>query len=56
MSSPATTEMLGAFGATVSTLIERVPANETLPAASATVADSVSLPWPIAEMSAGISV
>ena len=55
-SSPATTSIVGAFGTRVSTLMERVPADETLPAASVAAADSVSSPWPMAAMSAVASV
>ena len=56
MSSPATFETVGAFGATVSTVMARVPAAEVLPAASMARAESVSEPWPMAEMSAAVSV
>ena len=55
-SSPATLEIEGAFGATVSTVRLRVPASEVLPAASVALADRVSGPWPIAVMSSDVSV
>ena len=54
MSSPATFEITGASGANVSTVMSRVPAVELLPAASVAVADSVSLPWPMAVMSSAV--
>ena len=53
-SAPVTTAMM--VGATVSTLMARVPAALTLPAASVAVALSVSGPWPMAVMSAAVSV
>ena len=56
VSSPATLEMTGASGATVSTVIARVPGCDVLPAASVAVADRVCGPWPIAAMSADCSV
>ena len=51
-SAPVTATV--AVGATVSTLIARVPALLILPAASVAVALSVSLPWPMAVMSAAV--
>ena len=44
MSSPATAEMVGAFGTTVSTEMARDAAAETLPAASVALTESVSAP------------
>ena len=55
-SSEATAAIIGALGAIVSTVILRAVAAETLPAASVAVADSGSAPWPMAVMSAGVSV
>ena len=55
-SLPATTAIVGRSGAIVSTVIARVAAAEVLPAPSRAVADSVSGPWPIAAMSAAVSV
>ena len=55
-SLPATTEIVGATGARVSTWMLRVPAVEVLPAASVALAERVSSPWPMAVMSAGVSV
>ena len=43
-------------GPAVSTLMARVPAALVLPAASVWVALRVSAPWPIAVMSAAVSV
>ena len=54
--SPATSEITGAAGASVSTVMSRVPAAEVLPAASVAVTDSVSAPSPMAVMSAAVSV
>ena len=48
--------MLGAAGASVSTLMVRVPAGLVLPAVSVAVALRVSLPCPIAAMSAAANV
>ena len=56
MSSPATFEIVGAFGTTVSTVMARVAAAETLPAASVAVTESVSGPWPMPVMSGAVSV
>ena len=56
MSSPATFEIVGGSMATVSIVMLRVAAAEVLPAASVALADSVSGPWPIAVMSAAVSV
>ena len=56
MSSPATVRSWGAFGARVSTVMVRVPAEDVLPAASVAFTDSVSAPWPMAVMSSGCSV
>ena len=56
VSSPATVWITGRFGATVSTEILRVPAAETLPAASVACADRVSSPWPTRAMSSGVRV
>ena len=55
MSSPATFEMVGAFGTTVSTVMARVTEDEAFPAASMALADSVSRPWPMPVMSAAVS-
>ena len=55
VSSPATTEIDGAVGATVSTLTLRVAAAETLPAASTAVIDSTASPSPMDAMSSGVS-
>ena len=44
MLSPATAEIVGADGASVSTVIWRVPAVEVLPAASVTFTDRISSP------------
>ena len=44
MSSPATVEIVGASTAVVSIWMVRVTADETLPAASVAVAESVSAP------------
>ena len=44
------------LGASVSTLMVRVPATPMLPAASVAVALRVSLPWPMAVISAGVRV
>ena len=44
MLSPATVEMVGASGTSVSTEMSRVVADEVLPALSVTVAESVSGP------------
>ena len=43
-------------GATVSTVMTRVPCADTLPAASVAVTFSVSAPSPISAKSAGVSV
>ena len=56
MSSTATLEIAGTLGAMVSMLMARVPVDETLPAASVAVAESVSLPCPMPVMSSGVSV
>ena len=56
MSLPATRLITGATGTPVSTLMLRVPAAPRLPAVSVAVADSVSSPWPIAVISAAVSV
>ena len=55
-SLPATCAMVGASGTMVSTVIARVPAGETLPARSATVAESVTAPCPRVPMSLGTRV
>ena len=55
MSSPATLEIVGASGTTVSTVMSRVTTAEALPAASIACTVRVSRPWPIARMSAGMS-
>ena len=55
-SSPVTLEISGTFGATVSTVMVRVPAAEVLPAASVAVTDRVSGPSPMAAMSAAVSL
>ena len=55
-SSPATVEIWGALGTSVSTLIARVTGSEVLPAKSTARADRVSSPCPIAVMSAAVSV
>ena len=54
-SSPATRPISGACGATVSTVIARVPSSDTLPAASVAVTRKVSAPSPIAVRSAAVS-
>ena len=54
--SPATGAMVGAFGATVSTVMARVAAAEVLPALSVAVTDSVCAPSPMAVRSAACSV
>ena len=54
--SPATVAIVGAFGATVSTVMLRVPAAETLPAASVACADRVSGPCPMAVTSSAVRV
>ena len=51
MLSPATLLISGAAGASVSTVMLRVPTALTLPAASVAVAESVSLPCPMPVMS-----
>ena len=56
VSSAATVEIVGAPGATVSTVMPRVPAAEMLPAASVALTESVSLPWPMAATSVLVSV
>ena len=56
MSSPATFEITGTPGVTVSTVMLRVAAAETLPAASVARAESVSPPSPMALRSAAVSV
>ena len=54
MLSVATALITGVVGVTVSTVMLRVPAALTLPAASVAVADRVSEPCPMAVMSAAI--
>ena len=48
VSSPATSAIVGASGATVSISMTCVPASEMLPAASVALADKVSGPCPMA--------
>ena len=55
-SLPATIAMVGGLGTSVSISMARVASAETLPAASETVATRVSGPWPMAVMSAAVSV
>ena len=55
-SSPATREMVGALGASTSTVKLRVPAVEVLPAASVAVAETVSAPSPMAVRSSAVRV
>ena len=56
MLSVATVLITGVVGVTVSTVMLRVPAALTLPAASVAVAERVSGPCPIAVMSAATRV
>ena len=53
-SSPATSEIVGAVGATVSSVMTRDPSADTLPAASVAEAVTVSVPWPMAVKSAAV--
>ena len=56
MSLPATTEITGALGTSVSTVMARLAAAEVLPAASVALTDRVSGPCPMSVMSAACSV
>ena len=55
MSSPATMAMVGRLGAIVSTVMTAVRGGATLPAVSVAVTVRVSLPWPMAFTSSGVS-